>query len=85
MQFINVILICISVLLLSDCRVGAAVEEEILHEDLFSNYNKNVPPRRNVDDKIYVTVSLILRQVASFDERRGMNSFNNSCRYLMVA
>ena len=72
MQIINLMFFCILFLFFSSCILHAAIEEVILHEELFSNYSKTDTPRNNVYDQINIAMRFLLKQVSSIDERNGI-------------
>ena len=59
-------------LLYSGNGVFSSVEESTLYKALLSGYDKNVLPRIHKDQKINITISLLLRYFQSFDERNGI-------------
>ena len=70
----NRLIIIVSVLfvLYSGIGVFSSVEESNLYKTLLSNYDKNVLPRINKDQKINLSVTLVLRSFQGFDERNGI-------------
>ena len=52
--------------------VFSSVEESTLHKALLSSYDNNILPRIHKDDRINISVNLILRSFMGFDERYGI-------------